>query len=160
MDEIIDVESAIKIRVLLADDHAMFRDALRMTLEVDPYIEVVSQADDGKAVLESMARIPVDVICIDICMAGLDGIETTRQLLQRFPETKVIGLSAHDNPTLVADMLRAGARGYVLKMDVSQELTDAIRRVHRNERYVSHALGTMGTAEPFFTTARICPDPM
>jgi len=153
------VESAIKIRVLLADDHAMFRDALRMTLEVDPDIEVVAQADDGKALLESMARLPVDVVCIDICMAGLDGIETTRQLLQRFPETKVIGLSAQDNPNVVADMLRAGARGYVLKMDVARELIDAIRRVHRNERYVSHALGALATAAPVSMVARNCPDP-
>jgi len=138
----------------------MFRDALCMALEVDPGIEVVAQAVDGEAVLASLAVTPVDVVCMDMCMAGLGGIETTRQLLQRFPETKVIGLSAHDNPTMVADMLRAGARGYVLKMDVGRELIDAIRRVHRNERYVSHALGIMATAAPFFTTARICPDPV
>lgn len=138
----------MKIRVLLADDHEIFREALRMTLELDPDIEVVAQAGDGMGVLESMTSIPVDVVCMDMRMAGLGGIETTRRLLQRFPATKVIGLSAHDDPVLVREMIAAGACGYVLKMDIGRELTQAIRSVHGNGVYLSPSLSRMATAAP------------
>lgn len=135
----------MKTRVLLADDHEMFRDALRMTLELDPDLDIVAQASNGQAVLDAMARIPVDVVCMDMRMAGLGGLETTRQLLQRFPQTRVIGLSAHDDPVLVREMMGCGASGYVLKMDIGRELVQAIRRVHNNEIYLSPSLSTVVT---------------
>jgi two-component system NarL family response regulator len=135
----------MKIRVLLADDHEMFRDALRMTLELAPGIQVVAQASNGQAVLAAMACAPVDVVCMDMRMGGLGGLETTRLLLQRFPQTRVIGLSAHDDPVLVREMMDAGAYGYVLKMDIGRELVQAIQRVHNNEVYLSPSLSTMGS---------------
>ena len=135
----------MKIRVLLADDHEMFRDALRMTLELDPGMQIVAQASNGQSVLDAMVRIPVDVVCLDMRMLGLGGIETTRLLLQRFPLTRVIGLSAYDDPVLVREMMDAGARGYVLKMDIGRELLQAIRRVHNNEIYLSPSLGAIAT---------------
>lgn len=134
----------MKIRVLLADDHEMFRDALRMTLELDPDLEIVAQASNGQAVLDAMAHIPVDVVCMDMRMTGLGGLETTRQLLKRFPNTRVIGLSAHDDPVLVREMIGCGASGYVLKMDIGHELVQAIRCVQNSETYLSPSLGTAG----------------
>ncbi|MES2946941.1 MAG: response regulator transcription factor [Pseudomonadota bacterium] len=125
------------IRVLLADDHALFRAALRMTLELNPDMEVVAEADDGTAVMDIVAHTAVDVVCMDMRMAGLDGLETTRQLLQRFPDTNVIGLSAYEDPALVSAVMAAGARGYVLKMDIGRDLGEAIRRAHRNETYTA-----------------------
>lgn len=119
------------IRVLLADDHALFRDAICMTLELAPDMEVVAQAGDGAEAVRCAAATPVDVVCMDMCMPGLGGIEATRRLRQLFPAVRVIGLSAQDDPGLIADMLAAGASGYVTKVNAGRELVHAIRLAHR-----------------------------
>jgi DNA-binding NarL/FixJ family response regulator len=131
----------MKIRVMVADDHAMFRKALRMTLEATSHIEVVAEADDGYSLLKNFVVARPHVVCMDVNMPGLDGIETTRQLLSVQPLLKVIGLSAYIDHRVVADMLRAGARGYVIKMNAGTELPEAIRTVQRNGIFLSPHLG-------------------
>ncbi len=121
------------IRVLLADDHALFRNALHMTLALEPDIDVVAEAGDGTAVMQIVASTAVDVVCMDIRMAGQDGLETTRQLHRQFPGVRVIGLSACDDPTVAESILSAGASSYVLKMNVGRKLSTLIRQVHRDE---------------------------
>lgn len=129
-----------KIRVMLADDHAMFRQALRMWLELAPDIEVVAEAHDSESVLQGAGAAPLDIVCMDVNMQGLNGIETTRQLLALYPDIKVIGLSAHIDPAWITSMLSAGACGYVVKGNSGDELLVAIRTVSRNQLYLSPEL--------------------
>lgn len=137
----------MKLRVLLADDHTMFRQALRMALETTPDIEVVGETADGRGVLQAVAEYRPDVVCMDLTMPGLDGIEATRQLLVAHPGVKVIGLSCHVERQRVTDMLEAGALGYVVKMTAGSELIPAIRAVSLNQTYFSAELDIADTAE-------------
>lgn len=137
----------MKIRVLLADDHALFRQALRLSLEVHPDLAVVAEADSGAAVLAAFAAAIPDVVCIDANMPGVDGIAATRQLLERHPAARVVGLSADGSPALAAAMVAAGARGYVIKMHAGRELPEALRRVAGGAEFLSPDLGVGSLAE-------------
>jgi len=130
----------MKIRVLLADDHKMFRQGLKLILESDPGIEVVAEADDGNEALTLSGNISPDVVCMDISMPGMDGLEATRRLLSSSPASHVIGLSAHADPYRVMGMMNAGAYGYVTKSEVSGEILQAIHEVHHaHKKYLSPA---------------------
>lgn len=118
----------MSLKVLLADDHRIFRNALRMLLEEVPGIDVVAEVADGRKVLDAVRQTRPDVVCMDISMPGLSGIEATRQLLASCPSVKVIGLSAHDDALRTAEMLAAGALEYVVKSNAGVELLAAIRR--------------------------------
>lgn len=130
----------MKYRVLLADDHTMFRAALRMVLEMASDIEVVGEAVDGNGVLAKVGECKPDVVCMDVNMPGLGGVEATRQLLAAHPAVKVIALSCHTEPQRVADMIDAGALGYVVKMCAGADLLPAIRMASRNQIYLSAEL--------------------
>ena len=130
----------MKIRVLLADDHALFRQALHLSLEAQSDIEIVGEVDDGRRVLASFAASAPDVVCMDVNMPGLNGIQATELLLARYPQARVVGLSADGNRTLAAAMLRGGALGYVTKMSAGAELAVAIRLAYRNQTFVSPGL--------------------
>ncbi|MES2878055.1 MAG: response regulator transcription factor [Pseudomonadota bacterium] len=129
-----------KIRVMLADDHTQFREALRMWLELATDMEVVAEAYDSHSVLEGAGASQPDVVCMDVNLQGLNGIETTRQLLALYPDIKVVGLSAHVDPGRVAEMLSAGARGYVAKGSPGDEVLAAIRMVSQDRHYLSPEL--------------------
>lgn len=137
----------MKLRVLLADDSAMIREILRMILEMAPDIDVVGEVGNGRDVLIEVDKTCPDVVCMDINMPGINGIEATQQLLAVHPNVKVIGLSVHTDHAQVADIIAAGARGYVVKEDVGSEMLDAIRAVCRCQTYFSRSLGDMGFAE-------------
>lgn len=126
----------MNMRVLLADDHRMFRQALRNLLEKESDIEVVAEADDGYGVLTQAAASLPDVVCMDVNMPGLNGIEATRRLLASQPAIKVIGLSAYSDRRFVLDMLNAGAAGYVTKAEAGEELLRAIKTVSRERLYL------------------------
>ncbi len=125
-----------KLRVLLADDHRIFQEALRILLEADPGIEVVAQVSDGGEVLRQAGQLRPDVICMDIGMPRLNGIEATRRLVASRQGVKVIGLSAHVDRRFVMEMLDAGAAGYVAKASAGEELLRAIRTVGRNQSFL------------------------
>jgi DNA-binding NarL/FixJ family response regulator len=125
-----------KIRVLLAEDHQLFREALQALLEADPEIEIVASASNGDEVLQRVSQAHPDVICMDIRMPGLSGIEATRQLLAAQPGVKIVGLSAHSDAEWIMQMIDAGALGYVDKLSAAEELGQAIRSVHANQRYL------------------------
>lgn len=131
----------MKIRVMLADDHALFRDALRMVLEMAPDMEVVAEAENGHQVLQYMAQLQPDVVCMDLSMPGMNGLETTRHLRSSYPQTRIIGLSAHADLDRVVEMHRAGALGYVTKANAADELHAAIRQVQQNQTYFSSEIG-------------------
>jgi DNA-binding NarL/FixJ family response regulator len=128
------------IRVMLADDHAVVRQSLRLLLERQKDVEVVGECDNGyDAVAQVLAAKP-DVLVMDISMPELSGIEATRQLCAAWPQVRVIILSMHSTLSHVARALHAGARGFVLKSSDSMELMDAIRTVAAGGRYLSPEL--------------------
>lgn len=139
----------MKLRVLLVDDSSMIRDILRMILEMAPDIDVVGEVGDGRDVLIVVDKTCPDVVCMNINMPGMNGIEATRQLLAAHPLVKVIGLSVSTDHAQVADIIAAGASAYVVKEDAGSELPDAIRAVCRGpcQTYFSRSLGDMGFIE-------------
>lgn len=130
----------MKTRIVLVDDHTIVRKGLRSLLEIEPDLEVVADVNDGRASVKAVSQMKPDVVVMDIGMPGLNGIEATRQIMSEAPKTKVICLSMHGERKFVGAMLRAGAVGYVLKNDVTKELTEAIRRVMSGRTYLSPSL--------------------
>lgn len=129
-----------QIRLLLAEDHEVMREALRSLLENNPDFEVVGEARDGREVLELARSTDPDVVVMDINLPELNGIDATRQLLAEDPQIKVIGLSVHETGRMVMEMLNAGALGYLPKTSAAYELMDAIQSVVDHKVYVSPAV--------------------
>ena len=127
----------MSIRVLLADDHALIREGLRSLLEKQPNVEVVGEAEDGRRARELAGELSPDIVIMDVSMPKLGGIEATRQITSEFPAVKVIALSIHSKRRFVADMLSAGAAGYILKECLFDELVQAIEAVAAGGRYLS-----------------------
>ncbi|MEK7263454.1 MAG: response regulator transcription factor [Bacteroidota bacterium] len=126
-----------KIKVLLADDHEIVRQGLRSLLEQTMDIEVIAEAEDGKeAVLKTEQFLP-DVVVMDIGMPTLNGIEATRQIKKMYPDIFILILTMHATEEYIAQMLHAGASGYILKKSAYQELLQAIRAVHKGHSYLS-----------------------
>lgn len=122
-------------RILLADDHQIFREALRLLLDKEPDLEVVAETGDGIEVPRMAREQAVDIVCMDISMPGMNGMEATRRIMMTCPGVKVIALSAHPDHHYVMDMIKAGAAGYITKAEASNELLRAIRTVARNRTY-------------------------
>jgi len=127
----------MSIKIILADDHNIMRQALRVLLENEPDIEVVGETADGQAALGLVRETKPDVVIMDIAMPGLNGVEATRKITAKVPGAKVIALSAHSERRFVFHMFKAGASGYLLKDCIFEELVCAIRTVAKNEIYVS-----------------------
>lgn len=125
------------IKVLLADDHQIIRDGLCSLLTNEPDIEVVGEANDGRAAVEMTQRLKPDIVVMDITMPGLNGIEATRQVRAISGDIKVLALSMHADKRFVAGVLHAGASGYVLKNCAFKELVQAIHTVAVNQTYLS-----------------------
>ncbi|OLC53568.1 MAG: hypothetical protein AUH85_13920 [Chloroflexi bacterium 13_1_40CM_4_68_4] len=118
-----------KIRVLIADDHAVVRSGLRSILESEDDIDVIGEAADGHQALESAQELLPDVILMDINMGDWDGVTATRRVRNSVPSSRVIVLTNYDEDNLVFSSIRAGASGYLLKEVSGQQLTNAIRTV-------------------------------
>ena len=127
----------MSIRVLLAEDHTIVRESLRSLLEKQPDMEVVGEANDGRGAIELARELLPNIVIMDIKMPYLNGIEATRQIINEFPQIKIIALSIHSNRRFVADMLGAGATGYVLKECLFDELVQAIQAVTAGDSYFS-----------------------
>jgi DNA-binding NarL/FixJ family response regulator len=118
----------MKTRVLIVDDHRVFRDGLKLVINHQTDMEVVGEAEDGlKAVALTRELLP-DVILMDVKMPIIDGAEATKRILAEMPGMKILALSIYDDDGFMADMMRAGALGYILKGCDSEELTNTIRR--------------------------------
>jgi DNA-binding NarL/FixJ family response regulator len=127
----------MSIGILLADDHAIIRQGLRLLLETQTDIEVVGEAEDGREAFELVRKLLPDVIVMDVTMPNLNGIEAARQIHSEFPEVKIIALSMHSNRRFVGDMLKAGAMGYLLKESLFDELVRAIHAVAAGDIFLS-----------------------
>jgi len=125
------------IKVLIADDHQLFIDGIDSLLKEADGIEVVAKALNGDEVLEKLSSIEVDVALMDISMPGKDGIETTEFITQTYPNVKVIALSMHNQVPFIVKMLKAGAKGYMLKHINKADLIDSIELVHGGGIYYS-----------------------
>ena len=125
------------IRVLLADDHKIVRQGLRGLLEKQPDIEVIAEAEDGRTAVRLVKEMSPNVVIMDVAMPDLNGIEATRQITAKAPGTKVVTLSMYSDRRFVAEMLGAGASGYLLKDCAFEELIQAIHTVAANQVYLS-----------------------
>jgi DNA-binding NarL/FixJ family response regulator len=126
----------LKTRILLADDHAVVRKGLRMVLDAEPDLEVVSEAADGSEALELGLDEDVHLAILDVSMPRLTGIQAARELARRRPELRILILSMHDNERYFFEALRAGASGYVLKAAADRDLVEACRATMRGEPFL------------------------
>jgi two-component system, NarL family, response regulator NreC len=124
------------IRVLLADDHTIVRQGVRLCLEAMGDIEVVAEAEDGQMAVLLANQLKPDVAVVDLTMPRLNGVEAIRQIRRDIPETEVVVLSVHDSEAYVVQALRAGAAGYVLKRNAATELAAAIRAAQAGQAYL------------------------
>jgi two-component system response regulator NreC len=129
-----------KIRVLIADDHAIVREGLRQLLNGQTDMEVAGEAEDGRQALEKVKSLHPDVILLDIAMPHLSGLEVISLIREAAPETQVVVLSMHSKETYVQQVLSSGALGYVLKASPSTDILEAIRMAHRDEYFLSSRL--------------------
>ena len=127
----------MKIRLLIVDDHKIFREGLRSMIEKKPDIEVAGEADSGVTAIKLFQELLPDVIIMDIVMPGMNGIETTRHIIQQTSKAKIIGLSMHEDVRFASEMLKAGASGFLLKDCAFRELVDAINTVMEGGIYLS-----------------------
>jgi len=129
-----------KIRVLLADHHAVVRQGFRLILESQPDIEIIGEAANGRDAVTMSERLQPDIVVMDVGMTELNGIEATRRLASVAPRCRVLALSMHKDAVYVREILKAGARGYLLKRSAASDLKDAIRAVHAGQRYLHPAV--------------------
>lgn len=127
--------SVYPIRILLADDHEIFRDGFKVMLRKQTEIELIGEASNGKELVETTERLQPDVVITDIKMPVMDGIEATRIISRSNPEIGIIAFSMFDEESLVVDMLEAGARGYLLKNAHKSEIIEAIKMVNDHHNY-------------------------
>ena len=137
-----------KISVLLAEDHAIFRQGLTALLQTDDQVSVVGEAGNGQEALQLATQLEPDLVIMDLSMPGTNGTEAIPKIKQRLPETKIIALTAHNAEEYVRATLQAGAKGYVLKEDSHQDLLTAIRSVMAGKTYLSPGI-CMGVVSGF-----------
>ncbi|HKL32533.1 MAG TPA: response regulator transcription factor [Tangfeifania sp.] len=131
------------IKVLIADDHQLFREGLVNLISSAPDIEVIAEAKDGKEATEKTKQLNPDVVLIDIGMPEMNGIEATRILKKQQPQVKVIAVSMHSDRQFVKGILEAGADGYLLKNCTYRQLIDAIKSVVEGKKYLSDDITEM-----------------
>jgi NarL family two-component system response regulator LiaR len=148
-----------KIRVLLADDHAIMREGIQALLSLRDDIEVVGEAADGRQAVEKARELAPDVVVMDIGMPLMDGLEASRRIHKEKPNTKIIVLTRHDDKEYVLSSIKAGADGCISKKTVTSELVSAIKAVHRGDSFLhpsvakvlidDYLLQAAGETDPF-----------
>ena len=141
-----------KIRVLLADDHAVLRAGLRLLLNSQDDMEVVGEADTGAQAVAQARQLHPDIVLLDITMSGADGLGAVREIKEDNPDTKVLALTMHDDESYLRHVLEAGGAGYVLKRSADTELLSAIRAVQQGGTFL-HPEHAKALLEPTVETA-------
>lgn len=126
-----------KTRILIVDDHQIVRDGVKLYLEKNDTIEIVAEAESGKAALAVLEKTPVDLVMIDINMDNINGIEATQQIMEAHKDVRVLALTMHNDYQHIKAMMDAGASGYILKSCDEQEMVGAIESVMNDEIYYS-----------------------
>jgi DNA-binding NarL/FixJ family response regulator len=129
-----------RIRILLADDHTLVRKGFRLILSQEADLEVVGEASNGQEAVELAQRLTPDIVVLDVAMPDMNGVAATRAILDVHPECRVLMLSMHGDAVYVRESLRAGARGYLLKEAIDQDLLTAVRALARGQSYLSPAV--------------------
>jgi DNA-binding NarL/FixJ family response regulator len=129
-----------KIRILLADDHALFREGISVVLNAQPDMEVIGEASDGLEAVVLARNLHPDVVLMDITMPGTDGIEATRMIKQEQPDVKIVMLTVNDEDGSLFDAIRYGAQGYLLKTIRARELVDMLHAAYQGEAAITPAL--------------------
>jgi DNA-binding NarL/FixJ family response regulator len=133
-----------KLRIFLADDHAVVREGLKRLVESQTDMEVIGEAQDGREAIQKAVELRPDIMVIDVSMPELNGAQATRQLKQSFPKLAVLALTVHEDKSYLRELLEAGASGYVLKRTAADELIHAIRAVAAGGVYVDpHIAGKL-----------------
>lgn len=133
-----------KLKVLLVDDHALVRRGFRRMLEDEPTFQVAGEASDGLEAVELAEQLRPDVIVMDCALPQMNGIEASRRILAKFPETAILMLSMHSEDTLVKQALEAGARGYILKNAMDLDLVSAIKKVAEGQTVLDPQIARSG----------------
>jgi two-component system response regulator NreC len=129
-----------KVKLLVADDHKIFRQGIKKLLEEEPDLQVVGEAADGREAVKRATELKPDVILMDIAMANLNGLEATKQIKKVLPDVKVIMLTMHKNEEYVLHSFQVGASGFILKEGAVEELVSAIRSIHQNKSFLSPSI--------------------
>lgn len=145
----------IDVKVLLVDDHRLVREGLRSLLAAYDHIKIVGEAADGREAVRLVASLRPDVVVMDIAMEGLNGIEATRQIVDVWPNCRVVILSMHATAEYIHNSFQAGATGYLLKESAGQEVVEAINVVARGRKYLSHRLSETLVEELIYDEKRI-----
>ncbi len=127
---------AMPIRLLLIDDHQLFREGVKRILEMEPNFEVVAEGEDGRDAVALVEKYQPDVVLMDINMPDVNGVEATKDLIERFPDVKILILSIHDDESYVTHVLKTGASGYLLKEMDADALIDAVKVVGSGGAYI------------------------
>jgi DNA-binding NarL/FixJ family response regulator len=138
---------AHSLRVLLADDHVTVRHGLKLLIDGQPDMKVVSEASDGESAVERALALKPDVVVMDISMPGMTGLVATRRLKQLQPDLAIVTLTRHSDDAYLQELLRAGVSAYVLKQSAPAELLQAIRKAAAGEQYLDSALAARITAD-------------
>jgi len=135
---------ANKLKVLLVDDHALVRRGFRRMLEDEPTFQVAGEASDGLEAVELAEQLHPDVIVMDCALPQMNGIEASRRILAKLPETAILMLSMHSEDTLVKQAMEAGARGYILKNAMDLDLVSAIKKVAQGQTVLDPQIARSG----------------
>lgn len=131
-----------KIRILVADDHALVREGIIAILKLHEDVEVVAEAADGKETIRKAVKLKPDIVLLDIAMPGLGGLEATMEIKKTDPEIRILVLSQYDDREYVRRLIKAGVSGYILKHAVGTDLISSIRAVARGEFYLYSAIAS------------------
>ncbi|NIA16301.1 MAG: response regulator [Nitrospiraceae bacterium] len=131
------------IKILIADDHAVFRGGLHALLDKEDDVEVVGETGSGLETLRSIENMDVDVLLLDISMPGLSGSKVAQEALKKYPSLAIVILTMHEDEYYLQELLRVGVRGYVLKKSTSTEVVQAIRAAYRGDSYIDPALAQL-----------------
>ena len=129
-----------RVAVLIAEDHTIVRQGLRLLIEADGDIEIVGEAKTGREAIQMTGSLQPEIVVMDVAMPLLNGIQATRQILKSFPKTKVLILSAHSDPAYIEQAVKEGASGYVVKQASGEVVAKAIRELHKGKTFFTSSI--------------------